>query len=120
MNQEEYSSIKEIEPNFIALRITYLVLNLLRTFSFILSSVFLILEKDKLERELKNSPLGIIDENLNEELYKSIIRISKNPDNHEERHKNTSLGKVKTSLKTGESNPYSSNSKLVTSKILIT
>jgi hypothetical protein len=119
MNQDEYSSIMDIEQNFVRLRITYLVLNLVRSFCFILSSVFLILEKERIEHEFNNSPLKFIDENLNEEMYKSIICVSKDPENHEERHRFTSLSRQKASLKQGESNLFSNNSKLVTSKIII-
>ncbi len=119
MNQDFYSSILETEKILVKLRISNLLLNLVRSFSFILCSIFLILEKAKIEHEFNNSPFILIDENLNDEMYKSIICVSKNPENHEERHRFASLSRKKaSSLRHAESNLFSNNSKLVTSKII--
>ena len=115
INQDRYSSIMSYEEGYTRLRIINLVINILRTIAFILSSIFQILEKDMIEHELKNSPLDLIDENLNEEIYKSVISVCKNPENQEERARFSRLSRQKTYLKKEETEIYSSDSKLVSS-----
>jgi hypothetical protein len=62
---------------------------------YIFSGILTFNERNKLIKEMEFSPLTNIDENLNEELYKNIIKQSKNPDDPEllKEYKRLSLNK---------------------------
>lgn len=56
------------------------VLNLIRSFLYFVTAILTILERKVLIKELNESPFLNINETLNEELYKNILLLGKNPD----------------------------------------
>jgi len=70
-------------------------INFPKTIMYIFSGILTFNERNKLIKEMEFSPLTNIDENLNEELYKNIIKQSKNPDDPEllKEYKRLSLNK---------------------------
>ncbi len=72
-----------IDKNILELKNIIFYISFVKSFFYITTSFISIYERRKLKRELKNSPLLEIDDNLTEEIYKNIIQQSKNPDNLE-------------------------------------
>jgi hypothetical protein len=72
-NQKQIIDLKEI----------IYFLNFGKSALYTLTAILTIFERRAIRREIKDSPLLEIDENLTEEIYKNILQQSKNPNDHD-------------------------------------
>lgn len=63
------------------LKYMIVIISIPKTIMYFLTAFITIYERSQLLKEIKLSPLSIIDETLTEDLYKNIISQSKDPDN---------------------------------------
>jgi hypothetical protein len=83
----EGTGLKPIGPTtdliIVQMKDVNLYISFSKSFLYMISSLLTIFERRKMKREIKNSLLLVIDDNLTEEIYQNIIQQSKNPDNPE-------------------------------------
>jgi hypothetical protein len=53
-----------------------------KSFFYLATAILTIYERNRLMKNIKNSPLCDIDDTLTEDIYNNIIQQCKNPDNH--------------------------------------
>jgi hypothetical protein len=81
------SGLKPIGPSMdkiiVSMKNIIFYISFTKSFMYAITAILTICDRRKLNREVKNSPLLGIDDNLTEEIYQNIIQQSKNPDNPE-------------------------------------
>ena len=79
------SGIKPLKPSneieILTLKNVLYYISFVKSFLYLATGIITIYERKKLLREIKNSPLLLIDDSLTEEIYQNIIQQSKFPDN---------------------------------------
>jgi hypothetical protein len=80
--------------------------NCIKSFLYIMSGIFTIVERKNLMREIGSAPLSIVDESLTEDLYQNIIQQSKHPNDPKliADYKRLTLSKPKISCRSYPSN----------------
>jgi hypothetical protein len=83
----EGTALKPIGPSMdkiiVDVKAILLYIAFTKSFLYVITALLTIYDRIKLIREIKNSPLLGIDDNLTEDIYKNIIQQSQHPNNPE-------------------------------------
>ena len=83
ITSKNISSMKKLEPveiqSILHFKENLLILNDVKFGIYIINMIFIAHQRNQIIRERTHSPLCIVDENLNKELFENLIRQSKNP-----------------------------------------
>lgn len=80
--------------------------NCIKSFLYVITGIFTIVERKSLIREVGSAPLSVVDESLTEDLYQNIIQQSKHPNDEKliSEYNRLTLTKPKISCRIDPSN----------------